>query len=577
MAEVEVDRCEVVSSGGTLRTGESRRLAAVARTEDGRVVTGVTFIWTSSHPDRVRVAGDGAIGGEQPGLARVTASVGAKVCSGAVDFVLLADAAVDVRVTVISDRGVPLDDASVTLAADGRVVRAGGSMTAFSAVGAVAHVTASAPGHSTVTVFDPPSRDVVLTLAPLPAEGASRGYLGAVEPPPGDHDDGLAFGIAGGPLDADFGRLGMDRVFCEAQLIRGIARTPSGPPGDAMVSGALMVGSEPLRCGAQNPAPTQIGCFVARTTEGPTALWSIAGRLSLAGYSRLSGRLSAGQRSGDEPFACDGIMTAWVASITSEFGHGAALMPQPDLHPDAGGAPTYGAFDRADLAAARPLELRSVLAVPELPDLGEGCAQNVLALVAIAVPGHGLVPLGFGFGEPAARDDGMRECTVDEVPLNAALADVALQQPGARLVLIAMAFERFAGDAPSPLSFLIHHPDRIAEEQVLAGPFPRPGSAQVDLRTREVRAAPTGGATRVEFAARGARWQVYAPPSRTSFTLPDIETPALDGEVTIERLVLGANGYDHLWERRVGEMTTNVVGYTITECRAGDRACRLTR
>lgn len=159
----------------TLVTGNTARLASIARDAGGNVLTGRAVTWTSSAPGIATVSAAGVVTGVAPGTATVTATVEGRVGSATITVTPVPVASVAVTPTTVSlVVGNTASLAAVTRDASGnrltgRTVTWSSSAPSIATVAADGTVSAVAPGTATITATsEGKSGTATVTVTPVP-------------------------------------------------------------------------------------------------------------------------------------------------------------------------------------------------------------------------------------------------------------------------------------------------------------------------------------------------------------------------------------------------------------------------
>jgi hypothetical protein len=211
----------ILNPGGPIHQGQSIQLMAIALTQAGNELPGVSLDWSSSEPGRVAVDADGlATGGAEAGPASIIATaVTANIDSDPLLLTNMLDAQADsLQVTVVSalDRA-PIEGATVVVMDGGAsetVTTDAAGRASFAAPAATADVHVFADGFNYLSVIGTSSLDLLLPLAERSARAAVGGFTGQMT---FQGIGALSMGVAGASLagnlvDLDFAKL-MGQIF----------------------------------------------------------------------------------------------------------------------------------------------------------------------------------------------------------------------------------------------------------------------------------------------------------------------------------------------------------------------------
>ena len=248
-APAAVATLEVRPRGATLRAGETLRLTAAVRDEQGRPLTGRPIVWTSNAPNIVAVSSAGVASGVAPGNAIVTAATGGKAGSATLTVAPAGVASLDVRpasASIAVNQTVRLDaiakDASGGVLTGRREDWTSGDAS-VATVSSTGLVTGVAPGTARITATSEGvvSAPVMVTVTGTPGKAVLQmlvqpwAFVSIGGLPRGQRTRGVDTVPAGVPLRLRFEREGFVRVDTivtlrsgEQRLLR-IQMTPRDP------------------------------------------------------------------------------------------------------------------------------------------------------------------------------------------------------------------------------------------------------------------------------------------------------------------------------------------------------------
>lgn len=573
--------CRVATSDVVLRVPGRVALEALVQEAGGALVAEVPLVWQSSAPAVVRVSDqEGVVVGA--GVAELSARLpSGVVCAGVVRAVVLGELPGDqVRVVVVDARdGRALAGATVSVVrgaavqeaqtdASGQVVLPGGSEP-------VASVTVQAAGRETLSVLEPGGRDLLLPLEPAPdpvARGGIRGGVDLATLPRGD----FRIGLVGAALPADLSRFRLSNLFGD------VVSTPINAPQlglmntELMLPGGAMLGlgnerftddlaSTNLRCQSVVVGGQRLGCFVTQLPAGPGLGWVVAARLKLQDVASVAGRIaSAGGLGGpllDSALLMMPLMRGAYLGVTPPLD--VTAVPRVDVDTGLPSArcsdpatPADDSHCRSDfaryaevpMAATAKPQLQTVLSLPVLPATRDGRgSEGVVLLAAASLPQRGWLPLGIdgvrtetqgtsGLTDRVEKPFGQFSEALEpgQVPLQSALAHSGLE--GRPKVVVAVAYDQGQRDAEgrpradmgARYSGLVTPVTRLDRELNLRGrAFVRYAGGTFD-RMRGVYTSNLPGdvsLVRLELSDGARGWRIYAPPGRSTLTLPPLAGP----------------------------------------------------
>lgn len=574
--------CRVATPDFVLRVPGHVVLEALVQDPRGALVAEVPLVWQSSAPGVVRVFGPQAEAVGPPGEAELSARLPSGVaCAGVVRARVLGELPGEaVRVVVVDARdGRAIAGATVSVVrgaavleaqtdAAGQVVLAGGSEP-------VASVTVQAAGRETLSVLEPGGQDLLLPLEPAPdpvARGGIRGGVDLATLPRGD----LRIGLVSAALPADLSRFRLSNLFGDRvptpinapQL--GLTDTVLVLPGGAL----LGLGNERftddlaganLRCQNAVVGGQRLGCFVAQLPAGPGVGWTVAARVRLQDAASLAGRIASSGGLGGEPLdlalllmpllrgAYLGLtppldVTA-VPRVDVDTGLPSARCSDPATPADDSHCRSdFARYAEVPMAATAKPRIQTVLSLPVLPATRDGRAsEGVVLLAAASLPQRGWLPLGIdgvrtetqgtsGLTDRVERPFGQFSDALapGQVPLQSALAHSGLE--GRPKVVVAVAYDqgprdgegRPRADTGARYSGLVTPVTRLERELNLRGrAFVRYAGGTFD-RMRGVYTSNLPGdvsLVRLELSDGARAWRIYAPPGRSTLTLPPLAGP----------------------------------------------------
>lgn len=579
----QVASCDVIPESHSLREGQAVELNATAKNANGAVLGAIEFKWTSDKADVASVTDAKATGGTASGSASITAVVSGNesvACSGNVSVTNFAAlGAGQARVILGSTaNGSPVEGATVWLATTSTtqmgMTQADGSAV-FSGVSEdIVHVTAHKAGWQSVSVLNPGTKDVFVLANKKPDRTQAGGFRGSVDLSATKRAD-IKLGIAGPSLPLNVLDLELESLLGDS--IETVINAPDLGLTDEKVDlpGGIMLAlgtqtftddseSSNLRCQGDAPPAGSLGCFVARSPEGPGAAWVLGGQLKLSAISAIAGQLSSvlGGGSSDELPIGD-LLTALLPLLRS-LSHGIDAGINTTNHakvntPGGSGDCTdaslssyddncqgdFTKYDKISLAVSQRLRLLSAVEVPQLPKLPNGdYAAGTLVIAGAAIPGRGLLPLGLTAGVDVEKDeaaDGFvfgasepfgpnsEKLNDGEVALAMAPLHSGIETAQLSLISIALDPNSIAGSGGTQLSTLINRVARVDEKQKVTGSFL--GFPTGTFDTAGGKFMPTGsgvdGAQSMRIVVTNGstndEWLVYAPTGAAAeVVLPDV-------------------------------------------------------
>lgn len=577
----QVASCAVISGASAIRESQAVDLNATAKNANGAVLGAIEFKWTSDKTDAVSVAGSVATGASATGTAKITAVVSGNesvACSGEVSVTNFAAlGAGEVRVILGSaSNGTPIDGATVWVGtASGNEEGAtgpDGSATFNMVSGDLTHVTVQKAGWQSVSVLAPGTNDVYLLASRKPDRTRAGGFRGSVDLSATKRAD-IKIGIAGPALPLNVLDLELESLLGDS--IETIINAPDlglnnekvDLPGGVMLALGTQAftddsASSDLRCQGDKPAAGHLGCYVARSSEGPGAAWVLAGQLKLSAISSIAGQLSGALGGGGTDDLPIGELLSALLPLLRQMSHGINAGLETVSHAkvnttngagdcsdsslasyDANCRGDFAKYDKITLAANQNLRLLSAVSVPKLPKLPDGnYAGGALVISAAAVPGRGLLPLGLTVGVDVKKDeaaDGFVFGTAEpfgpnsekladgEVALAMAPLHSGVESAQVTLIAIAMDPNSISSSGGTQLSTIINRVERIKEKQVVSGEFLTfpTGTFDTSSATFSPKAAVPGAQSMrivVTNKATGDKWLVYAKHGADPVVLPDV-------------------------------------------------------
>lgn len=603
-------RCVIVSPHPTLAVGDSATLEAIALDADGRVLPRAAFDWSSAATTVATV--DGAIvTGVGAGAAPISASVRDAPnvrCSGRVAqvFAPIAPTGERARVVVVDAAdGAPIEDAEVTLLADtSQVLRTDGRghvVTASTAT--ITAVTVTKPGWRSVSILEPGTNDLFVTLPRAPDITRAGGIRGGIDvsanPTIGDLDALVVYHARSPDLFEYRALPAVDIVPTHINL-EGLDFDETLPlPGNMVLSfGSREFTRDERRC--VGTSPEGLGCFATRAPVGMGAAWVMGGRYKLSTITILQDQLRGFEPEPYDAAARAELIRAFVGLTTGGW-FGALPFVEVD---DAPRVPIGEGADCSDPAQAircrgdfntytsskialdQRAGLQSVIRAPSQPARPDGgCDDTLVVSLYSALTGRGLVLTGFGSAEDL--DD---NCIVDGTPYafslwsdpipNGTLPLTTTPQhsglEGSEQLAVLVAVDRGDDAAPLDLALVAAPVDRVDGAMDLSGqPFLAYPEATID-RARGTATVVDGEGTGLRFTFDGVDggWIVFAPRDVGAVMLPDSDVVREAAVVTVQAFAGGE--YAQTWAlaspTRYGR--TQPVAVTTTQC-GEDRPCTL--
>ncbi len=581
--------CSVAPRYAAVHEGGALNLEVKAYDAAGRPLPlSAGFTFTSDATDRVAVDEAGrVVGGAVSGEATVTASIGDASCEALLwNHAALADGGLRV---VVTDEltGLPLPGALVQLETgatplSGTTDASGAARFEAAALPAGARtISVFHEAYTYVTVAGTEALDLHLPVRRLVQADRAGGFRGTFGPDEIFHPDHVLAGVAGTSIPGNVIDLSFSILVGPSQLTTvtiGSERKVKIPSGVVLGLGNTWFKQEYMALGVAglcaDRARTEAGSCGTRTA------WGVAGGVPL-----LDLPIDEITEGGEELEV--GALLAQLLPHFQRFKSAVARDVTFDLHPTIVDGekrvPDWSRFTPLDLEATQRMALRSTVALPELPRLGDGWLDGAIVFGGAHTPDRGVVPLGLtagvdadtaAGGAPDGVIDDLEGRSVGELPLRIAPLHGGLE--GSDYVVLALA-ANFAGMSSESASC---SDDDRRGCAAIAGLLDRSASFPFDRRvdfgggdfvppleaaswsaasrTFTRGAAPAGGANvvRVKLSAGDGRvWHVWMPADATEVVVPQpagvadragsarASVQALRLEVGLEELV-GFGGSD---------------------------------
>lgn len=560
-------RCAVMTPNQTIGAGATLTLSAIVFDADGHVLPHVPLEWRSPNDDVVTTDG-GAATARGAGSILLRASLRdapSITCDGPRLRVLAPVAEGRARVVVLEEgSGAAVEGAAITFVATGSRSASTDArgVAEVPLDGALASVTVVKPGHHTISVLSPGTRDLVITTSRDEDVTRAAGLRGRIAMPPsrGDLDMAVVYG-ARSPELLDYHVVpGADLVPTEIDAPElGLDRAERVLPGNVVLGlGTKRFTADEAHCRGDTVVPEgYAGCFVTRVREGRNAAWVMGGRFKMSsvvalisrGFSpEVSGRLSSKDRA---------RLTMFLASLRQEVWYGALPYFEAEAHPKVRRegrravdctapanartldcAADIDRYRRAELELVGAPTIRTRLAVPELPQLPDGrCTRGLVAADYARLPGRGLVQVGLSTGEddpetpactvaPSELAYGVTSWSLGAGELGHIAAPLHSGMEGSHRVLVLAAIDTSDEETrPRDLSLVLETVDALGEELDLTarrflghpeGTLDRSAATFTLVRTSSA----TG--TRLVLESPVGTWIVHAPASMATIALPDV-------------------------------------------------------
>ncbi len=406
-----IDRCFVATPDRTVSPGQRVQLEAFAVDDQGDGIA-AAFVWDTSDPAIVSIAGTFAEAGSTAGTALVTATAqldGSTVlCDGqvALDNVGPAPMNGTLRV-VVSDAETGGAVVGATVVVDGTVVlSAAGGVASFMRPNGDFDVSVFTDDYDYVTVLDVDAPDIVIPLTPRTGAGPIGGFTGSFDnsalSSTGEVALGLAGGsISGGLLNFDLGRLLGDPFVTPIQI-------PTQGNADIPLPGGLTIDGRFL--GFRLNFKTT---YYATVSAGARLAWGLAGRIPVADLINIV------QNQQIDGF---GDALAIFLPLFNRFDHGfrplqvtasQRVIDSVDFDNDGDTSerlPDYANFPSETIRPSVRQQLITQIDVSNLPFMTNGQAEAAVLLGGTLLQAPGFVPLGIsattdddGDGRPDVR------------------------------------------------------------------------------------------------------------------------------------------------------------------------------
>jgi hypothetical protein len=560
-----------VSTGGVIFSGRTTILHAIAWKGDpkkgAQLVPWTPFEWTSSDSEVVAVdSTTGAlVGGAAEGLAEISATTGALDC-GKVSFanhLPLPPDSGNVRVIVYDEEtGQPVEGADVIIGSNPPAkTDAAGVVSLASAPGDV-HVFHE--GYTWVSVVGLNLADYVIHLPPRPDDTMAGGFRGHFDFS-SIRDKGVQTGLAGTSVAASlldftprslFGELIQNPIWMDTSC-GDIADHEGAEPWPAPLEwrNENSCGPDPMpryrvlgRAGFRTAWGFGHG-LSSRDVQSLVRIWTLLSTgilpsppgMYLSIVRRVLDRFSHAVVPIFEVEPIPKVVTPCIDRLTGIPDFGVAFpckalgkdeVPMVD-------SPTmadYDHFPELILKLSTKKALKTTLTLPRLPALGNACPDAVTLMGASALPGMGLVPLGFGAGlDDPWWEQNEPDCTVnstedgfDPGQLMLRISPNHAGTEGNPYVLVAMATaddpDRY--HSPHAASVRIVKANTLEAGHDLSGtPFPGFGEGALFDSTTRTLSGPASDVTgasfyRYKLSGGNGDWVVYSPVGAGPAALP---------------------------------------------------------
>jgi hypothetical protein len=247
----------------------------------------------------------------------------------------------------------------------------------------------------------------------------------------------------------------------------------------------------------------------------------------------------------------------------------------------------FDRYQRIDPELVIAPSLHAVIEAPILPSLPERRCAGAMVVSSYAIlPGRGLMLLGLATAKgssPSCIVEGSAQPFGDEsnpvgrgqIALSAAPLHSGLE--GSKRVLIAAAVDVGEGETRSlDLNLLIEPLDHLGPSHDLSTrsflPYPQATLDRDAATLLFTQPSPSSG-TRLAIESADGGWIIYAPPGRTSWSLPDVDTPRavlLGAQIgTLQSFELDS-AYTDLWSlgssERIDRSIEHLRAVATTEC-----------
>ncbi len=412
--EASPDGCVIAPDPVFTREGETARLHAYAQKNGEYVVAEDSFTWESGDADVVTVADEGrsgaiATGGSSESTTTITANISGASCEVTV-FNFAELGADEGRVLVLDevDRS-PIEDATVVLdfgdvASPAETDIEG--VASFSGLddGAMdVHVFAG-DDYTYVSAIGIQERDLVIYLPRSPADtaGGIRGTLG-----PSDFEhisaDNIHVALAGLSIPGNL--IDMDLDLLVGEMI------------ETHVQFQTLLDDEiPLPSGIVLGIGDQFfkEWYAPMGLAGLRTAWMIGGNLSISDVLEVA----EPALEGDTDDIDIGPILASLLPMFERFWSG--IQPGLDIvegevpESDSDWPPTTANFKQVPMSLSRSLDLKGVIDVPTLPQVGDAYMDGLIVLGGAIVEGQGLVPMGLTAGIDETGDGQVNDHGTDD-------------------------------------------------------------------------------------------------------------------------------------------------------------------
>lgn len=437
--------CTVAPRWSVLRAGATRPLSVQAYDASGRplpIHAGFTF--ASDEPSRVAVDEAGTARAEGgAGTATITASLGGASCTAEV-LAFAPPPEGTLRAVVVDElTGLPVANAQVQVETGAVPLTAttdatGAATFALAALPAGTRTISAFPAdYAYVTVAGTGATDLLLPVRRLVPADRAGGFRGTFGPAEIFHPDNVQAGVAGTSIPGNLIDLSFSILIGPSRLTRvtiGNERDVRIPSGVVLGLGNTFFKQEYQALGV--PGVCEDRARTASGTCGVRTAWGVAGGVPL-----LDLPIDEITEGGEDLSV--GALLSQLLPHFQRFRSAVARDVSFDLQPAAGGGPAWDAFTRVDLRATARMALRSTVALPQLPRLGDGWLDGAIVFGAADVPDRGVVPLGLTAGVDADTAAGETpDGRIDELALRIAPLHGGLE--GSDYVVLALA-ANFAG------------------------------------------------------------------------------------------------------------------------------------
>jgi hypothetical protein len=519
------ERIVILTRPQAVPPGVELQLQAVALDEDGNLLTGQRFSWTSDNADAVDVGQETglAVGGDEAGSANIVA----RLLGDDRDLVSAPLALTNPgqpddgssRVVVVdADSGAPLAGA-VVVRGDEQVETNAQGVATFALVNGPQDLHVYADGHNSLSVIGTTSGDVIAPLSPQSGNARVGGLQGELDLSQVSSQGDVSLGLAGVSLSEELSQIDLQTLLGDSFNTRisvpGIFDQDFPLPGGLVLYGQVFGFNLNIK-----------ERYYSRSQEGLKVAWALGGLLDV---NELIGLVQGGGGGGDA-----GGIIRQLLPYFENFDHGvqatdieayALVADGDDIDGDGDEdelRPDWDEFESLDLTPRVRQRLRTNLSAPGFGQFSANNGTFAVVVGGVINQGIGFVPLGIN----AAQDedgDGVPE----PVTLRMAPPHSGLSAGEYAILAITFDIDQFnAGlggiDLPEDYSTVVWRGRNIPADLDFSQGFLDLPSAQWSGPSRQFSSQEVAEAElmRVTFVGPQGSWEVWLAADAGGFDLP---------------------------------------------------------